>query len=63
MRWSGVEDILLNGNILIIELVNKSERSNALSIGAETGFSELLSDGLEAVRTDTDTEIGLTLRI
>ena len=57
MRWCGVEDVLLNGNILIVELINKSERSNGLSIGAETGFSELLSNGLEAVRIDTGTEI------
>src|SRR4051794_37533020 len=43
--WCGIEDVLFNRNILIVELVDESERGDAFSIRAETELSELVGDG------------------
>jgi hypothetical protein len=49
MRWSRIEDVMFNGYILIVKLVDESQWGDGFPIRAQTLFSELLADSLKFV--------------
>ena len=50
MRGCGIENVVFNWDVFIVELINEPQGCNGLSVGSKTSFAEFLSDGLELVR-------------
>ena len=46
MRWCGIENVMLNGNVFIIELIEKSMSRGVLRTRPKSRLAEFLGDDL-----------------
>lgn len=44
VSWGGVEDVMFDWDVFIIQLVEETKRRNTLGVGVESSLSELASD-------------------
>jgi hypothetical protein len=62
VRGCGIENVVFNWDVFIVELINEPQGCNGLSVGSKTSFAEFLSDGLVLFRQRYTVEDGDNLR-